>query len=209
MSDFEVLVQVATMVIHLISLVVLMVVWRFVYKATGFGNKFIIAMILLLIMAIIMDSVFQIGYFITQDVTLNEEIWQFGVSCMSMALMINLRIWFVYLLKIMFMGQCLQNLDQPIDKLQTNLILKIRVVNAITCFVVFSKLMYEIYNYGRDVFGDRVREIELITIAVSHAIVGSFISSKLRTNFSHYYQFFNIRLAIATLLHVFVNVPSI
>ena len=63
-NNLEACVQVITLVIHMVTLFLLFCGGRFVYKATAFRNKYIMAMILLLFLAVVLDSVFQFGFYL-------------------------------------------------------------------------------------------------------------------------------------------------
>ena len=55
--------QVITLIIHLVTMGLLVCGGRFVYKTTGVGNKFIIAMIMLLILALVLNIVTWLGLY--------------------------------------------------------------------------------------------------------------------------------------------------
>ena len=95
------------LIIHAFTFCILICGLKFVLKATGFKNKIMIAMIVMLILAITLHS----GYLLILDddtflkwVNYTGYALQYGLSSMSIALLINFRIWTQYLLKIFFLS---------------------------------------------------------------------------------------------------------
>ena len=106
---------------------------------------------------------------------------------MGTALTINLRIWTMYLLKIIFVSHRSEDPDQS-DKNSQSLVRRIKIVNLVTFFVILTELVHEMYLTLTDaeifsVFNNNIRGIGLVTVGVLHAVVGTMISCKLRTNF--------------------------
>ena len=118
------------MIIDIIMLTCMGIVVRKVYKIDRFKNKFIFSLILSIILSLTCDFTNWVVLWIKNDYDLDDVAmqeyfhdWNTSMDVaaaffMAVALKLNLRIWTVYYIKIVFMGQLNFKIDQITTKFQ-------------------------------------------------------------------------------------------
>jgi len=145
-----------------------------------------------------------------------EHALQYGMVCMAIALMLSVRIWTTYLLKILFLSHYPEDQEQATEN-EKLLSRRIIILNAATLLLINVKLVIEVISTfysgeGHETdwwsYFDNTKSekfIELAILVVLHVLVGTMISYKLSNNFRDFYQQHRIRLAGATILLILAN----
>jgi hypothetical protein len=128
-----------------------------------------------------------------------EHALQYGMVCMAIALMLSVRIWTTYLLKILFLSHQPEDQEQATEN-EKSLSRRIIILNAATLLLINVKLVIEVmttfysgeghetdwWSYFDNTKSEKF--IELAILVVLHVLVGTMISYKLSNNFRDFYQ---------------------
>ena len=154
------------MCIRFITISVVSFGLRFAYKENGFRNKLIIAMLLFLILGLLMDTAKrtveivhamnnpdQEDIYEWQDDLIKVILISTDYCINSVALLLNLGVWIVYLLKIQFMAGCkndIERVDYHIEKLRKCTIISNGMIFTCITIVIFEVIYVNIKYYRDD-----------------------------------------------------------